>query len=261
MLHKRSVSLSTRFCATKPMVAAQEPSNRQGQLAKMPQHMESPVATNDPLQENVLRQYYNDDWSVRPDIHPFMSEIAHLAVHRGIKQEGLAKLYNRAVGTRLSGANISRHFDLEPGRLKPITHKVIAGYTTAFDLSRMYVRLLLALSRSKPPLLPARNDSRIDLRQFIDRHLQPGLIGPLLQADGLSNALKLLLNDESLAIECVNAAELAWQRHMVFKFEVNSDLAPKIVTLREAGSGQGFEEWEWDASGHGDPWYRTGIRE
>jgi hypothetical protein len=216
------------------------------------------VATKTGGSDNVLRQFYNDDWSVRPDIHPFMSEIAHLAVHRGIRQEGLAKLYNKAAGTRVIGANVSRHFDKDPHRRG--WQKVIDGYTKAFKLSRKYVRLLLALNGSEPALLPSKQGSRDELHRFIDFHLEPRLVRPLFRNDGLASALTELLNDEFLAIECVNAAELAWQRHTAFELEVKSELAPKIVTLRETGSGQGFEEWEWDPSSPRDHWHGTGIQ-
>jgi hypothetical protein len=93
------------------------------------------------------------------------------------------------------------------------------------------------------------------LRLFIQHDLEPNAIKPLFLPGAIDEAVDLLKQDERLAIQCINKAELAWQRHLVGLLR-GHDLKPRRGNNREA-----LESWEFSHYHDSEPWSRTGIDE
>lgn len=211
-------------------------------------------------EQRGLRQYFNEDWTTCADVHPFMSEVARLALYRGFSQESLAKRYGEVTGAKVCGGNISRHF-----RSAKPQEKVINAYRKILQLSDNHVQLLLG----KRPDFSDRISSVADL---LDATLCPEEIAPLFQAGAIDRAISLMCNDERLALECVDEAQLWYERYEAF------DLSPVVLTKQ---FGIPLPEPQYDfvdelrtefgSSGddniaklltrlYGDPWEQIGIR-
>lgn len=160
--------------------------------------------------DKALRMYFHDDFSVPNRRHPFMSEVAHLAWHRGLTQGKLAKCYSEAAGTKTESRNANAHMHTKPGRL---SRKVMAGYAKALKMSETYVGLLMALDTGKPYFTP--KPGSFGEYALLD-HLRPEDARPLYEDGALDKAIELLQKNEKLALRCVDDAELAWCRHQAF---------------------------------------------
>jgi hypothetical protein len=191
-----------------------------------------------------LERYFSDDWSVPESVHPFMSEIARLAVSRDIQQEDLAKLYSDVTGQKVTSANIKRHFVPlgDGGRKKRISRKVRDAYVQIFELDWEYVALLFG---ETDQVLGFGPDHFIGTcEDLLDHLLQPDYIRPLFQLGAIDEAIAVLLRDERTAVECLKKAELLWQRHRAFKWTLPESMGPKETPSPHAG-GRG---WEYDWS-------------
>lgn len=217
--------------------------------------IEAATGLSEELPLRGLRQYFNDDWSPRSDIHPLMSEVARLAVHRRITQEELAKLYNDNAGTSaVGGGNISRHFRL--GAPRP---KVVKAYQKIFGLSNAHVGILLALGAGTRyfeveahPTAALRKYPT--LRTLINEELEPPEIERIFQDDAIDEACQILFADEPLALECLDEAELWASRCKAFNLQVK-DLLNVLLQLDAEIAGSGWWSFDHDLG----PWIGSRI--
>jgi hypothetical protein len=205
-----------------------------------------------------LDQYFRDDFSVPSLVHPFMSEIAHLASHLGITQGSLAKSYNEIAGTNIDSPNVQRHF-----HTRRLSRKVVETYAKIFKLSSTYVDLLLALDGRENPHVPEPGtlNSHVGIRSWLDEVLGTDEIGRLFDSEAFHHARGMLWADKTLAYFCMSGAKLAWERHRHFGLLIGSGLSPTRVSIRDAYGGK-FQPWEFDGDFlDADPWHGTGISE
>jgi hypothetical protein len=183
-----------------------------------------------------LPRYFHDDWSVPEGVHPFMSEVARLAVHRGISQEDLAKKYAEITGrVSFQSANVLRHFAApdRKDRKKRIQRRVVRAYVEILALDTEYVDLLLGFRR---------RDLFESFDDYVDHLLKPAYMRPLFEPNAIDDAMEILLQNEAVATECMNKAEWFWQRHRAFSWRFD-DMGPKPMdSLRRGEYGS---EYDW----------------
>jgi len=226
----------------------------------------STAVSEAPAERRGLAQYFDDGWSVPDGVHPFMSEVARLAVHRGINQERLAKLHEEVTGQKAISAKIQRHFRPPDrrGRTKRTSRKVVDAYKRIFELPDAYVDALLALDGKSPGLQSSKPGSDT-VEKFIQAHLRPELIAPIFQEAALADALRRLVANEALATKCVNEAELGWGRHQAFGYSV--ELSPAVLEFEETDPKDwwridyGAVDAPLDRRYASEPWRETGISE
>ncbi|HEY1680973.1 MAG TPA: hypothetical protein VGF98_05005 [Candidatus Tumulicola sp.] len=165
-----------------------------------------------------------------PDRHPLMTEVARIAVFRGLSQETLAKLYGEAVGSpRHNGGNIDKHFTRKTSR--PPQEHVQIGYATALDVPRRYLNLLVYPFKPEP----------VGVKAFalIDAHLLPGDMEPLFEDNVISEAVELMLADPILRDECLHAGFLAEYRQRYLtnsRWTTRLPIAPDAIDCTNASA-------------------------
>lgn len=153
----------------------------------------------------------------------FMCEVARLAQSRGYNQEKLAELYrdHYRKGSKVKSRNVAMHF---LSKRRP-ARKVIATYQDIFSLDETYVELLLALNGDRHALKPSVSQDQRNLRDLIDDYLRPREVEPLFKKGAISAAVDRLTKNTELGLECVNTAELYWQRVV---HRIPGVLAPEV---------------------------------
>ncbi len=134
-----------------------------------------------------------------------MTEVARIAVYRGIGQSQLAELYSKATRTDLQSCHVKRHFEA-----KATQERVREGYAKALGMSNEYVRLLL--EPGVPYRRPPKRKPSVLEAAILDPLRDLELVEPLFEKGALGDALQVMLADETLRDQCRYAAELANER-------------------------------------------------